>query len=578
MFLKAVGDNASIDLQAEPLMPQLVKFVLTGVLLVWLSPLPATAQGAVSGLDLNTRCLITSIPNAEKLSVSWTGACVSGQASGVGDVIAFSNGTLRYILRGEFRGGRLERQEQVRDCAGGACLNDVSPNLIRQHEQAALAASVITPSAAAVAGTSAAPVVQTEIRAPDAVYRGRFASDPVTGVISGDGRVQFLDGRSFEGTIRNGRKIGKGSYVWADGQRYEGDWVDDHQQGKGKLTFSNGDFYEGDFVKGERTGNGSFRQKSGDSYVGQWLRGVREGSGVAERANGERYEGAWRADRREGQGLIKFQDGGTYDGEWRSDQPFGQGDIAFASGDAYTGQVKNGVPHGQGIFRWGSGDRFDGEFADGKPTAKGEMTFLLDSATKAVAASDPLPAPAPPAVAVVVPATANNPTGAPAPPSRASLCTATFNNARNAVALKRFLDSFPDDECQRHVIARQKLAKIADDARIAGLAADDRLAMAKTLIGDVVVFLQDFPFCVPVAGSNCQLVTYSFSVRAKIRDIDPQKRVAQVQIGEATSLPNEKGAPNALFAVGRAAATAAYRTRFAGAIQPKTFAEINLAF
>ncbi len=560
-------------------MRQFVKFVLTSAFLaVLLSPLPAAAQGAVSGLDLNTRCLITSIPNAEKLSVSWTGACVSGLASGVGDVIAFSNGTLRYMLRGEFRGGRLERQEQVRDCAGGACLNDVSPNLIRQHEQAALAASVNTPVAAPVASTSTAPAVQAEIRAPDAVYRGRFASDPVTGVISGEGRVQFLDGRSFEGTVKNGRKQGRGTHVWADGQRYEGDWVDDQQQGQGKLTFNNGDVYEGDFVKGERTGNGSFRQRTGDSYVGQWVRGVREGSGVADWANGQRYEGAWRADRRDGQGLMKFQDGGTYEGEWMRDQPFGQGDIAFASGDAYTGQVRNGIAHGQGIFRWGSGDRFDGEFADGKPTAKGEMIFLLDSATKAVAASEPVSALAPAPVAVVVPATPTNPTGAPAPPSRASLCAATFNNARNAVALKRFLDSFPDDECQRHVIARQKLAKIAEDARIASLAADDRLAMAKTLIGDVVAFLQEFSFCVPVAGSHCQPVTYIFSVKAKIRDIDPQKRVAQVQIGEATSLPNEKGAPSALFSTGRTAATAAYRSRFGGQIQAKTFAEINLAF
>ena len=562
-------------------MPQFVNLVLTGAFVAMLlSPLPAAAQGAVSGLDLNTRCLITSIPNAEKLSVSWTGACVSGQASGVGDVIAFSNGTLRYILRGEFRGGRLERQDQVRDCAGGACLNDVSPNLIRQHEQAALAASVNTQAAAAVAGTSAVPVVQAEIRAPDAVYRGRFASDPVTGVISGEGRVQFLDGRTFEGTVKNGRKQGKGIHAWADGQRYEGDWVDDLQHGKGKLTFSNGDFYEGDFVRGERTGNGSFRQKSGDSYVGQWLRGVREGSGVAERANGERYEGAWRGDRREGQGLIKFQDGGTYDGEWTRDQPFGQGDIAFASGDAYTGQVRNGIPQGQGIFRWGSGDRFDGEFADGRPTAKGEMTFLLDSATKAVAGAEstPAPAPAPPAVAVVAPTT-TNPTAPPAPPSRSSLCAKAFNSAGgNPVALKRFLDSFPDDECQRHAIARQKLAKIAEAARIASLAIDDRLAMAKTLIGDVVAFLQEFSFCVPVAGSNCQPVTYIFSVKAKIRDIDPQKRVAQVQIGEATSLPNEKGAPSALFSTGRAAATAAYRSRFVGPIQAKTFADINLAF
>lgn len=558
-------------------MPQFVKRVLIcafGSLL--LSPLPALAQGAVSALDINSRCLITSIPNAEKLSVSWTGECVAGLASGLGDVIAFSNGKLRYILRGQFRRGQLERQEQVRDCAGGVCLDDVSPKLIRQHEQAALAASISTPTAAATppSGSAVAPVVQAEIRAPDAVYRGRFASDPVTGIISGEGKVQFLDGRSYEGTIKNGRKQGKGTHVWADGQRYEGGWVDDQQQGKGKLTFSNGDFYEGDFVKGERTGDGTFRQKSGDSYVGQWVRGIREGNGVAEWANGQRYEGAWRADRREGQGLMKFQDGGTYDGEWKTDQPFGQGDILFASGDAYTGLVRNGLPHGQGIFRWGSGDRFDGEFADGKPTAKGEMTFLLDSATKSVAPDEP----APPPVAVNTPPVAA-PATPPAPPSRASLCTAAFNSAgANPVSLKRFLDSFPDDECQRHAIAKQKLTKIAEAARVANLAADERIAMAKTLIGGVVTFQQAFPFCVTGTGANCQRVTYTFYVKAKIRDIDPQKRIAQVQISEATSLGNEKGAPSALFSEGRALATAAYRAQFVGTTQAKTLQEVGLAF
>ena len=562
-------------------MPQLAKYVLTGAFLAlsW-SPLPTAAQGAVSGLDLNTRCLITSIPNAEKLSVSWTGACVAGLASGVGDVIAFSNGALRYILRGQFKSGRLEQQEQVRDCANGACLNDVSPNLIRQHEQAARAASVNAPVTATVAST-AAPAVQGEIRAPDAVYRGRFAIDPVSGVISGEGRVQFLDGRSYEGTIRNGRKVGKGTHVWADGQRYEGDWVDDQQQGKGKLTFSNGDHYEGDFVKGERTGEGTFRQKSGDSYVGQWVRGIREGSGVAEWANGQRYEGAWRGDRREGQGIMKFSDGGTYDGEWTRDQPFGQGDILFASGDAYTGQVKNGVPNGQGIFRWGSGDRFDGEFENGKPTAKGEMTFLLDSASKAVVATDPAPAPTPLAVAATTPTTVANPTAtaAAAPPSRTSLCAAAFNNAgANAVSLKRFMDSFPDDECQRHAIAKQKLAKIAEATRVASLAADERLAMAKTLIGGIVTFQQAFPFCVTGTGANCQRVTYTFYVKAKIRDIDPQKRIAQVQINEATSLGNENGAPGPLFSQGRVAATEAYKARFIGATQAKTLEEVGLAF
>ncbi|MEO7252854.1 MAG: hypothetical protein ABIZ64_01295 [Casimicrobium sp.] len=561
-------------------MPQLSKYVLTCVFSLALLPsLPASAQGAVSALDINSRCLITSIPNAEKLSVSWTGACVAGLASGLGDVIAFSNGKLRYILRGQFKGGHLEQQEHVRDCAGDACLNDVPPNLIRQHAAAALAASVTTPVATAIAAGGPAP--QAEIRAPDAVYRGRFTTDPVTGVISGEGRVQFLDGRAYEGTIKNGRKVGKGTHVWADGQRYEGDWVDDQQQGKGKLTFSNGDSYDGNFVKGERTGEGTFRQKSGDSYTGQWVNGLREGNGVAVWANGQRYEGAWRGDHREGQGVMKFPDGGTYDGEWKNDQPSGQGDIQFASGDAYTGQVRNGIPNGQGIFRWGSGDRFDGEFDNGKPTAKGEMTFLLESAAKEVAAADPAPTPPPaaPPVAATTAAGESSPPAAVVPPSRASLCSAAFNHAGgNPVSLKRFIDSFPDDECQRHAMAKQKLAKIAEAARVASLAADERIAMAKSLIGGTVTFQQPFPFCVIGTGATCQSVNYIFYVKAKIRDIDPQKRIAQVQIFEATSLGNEKGASGALFSQGRVAATGAFNARFIGTTQSKTLEQVGLAF
>lgn len=560
-------------------MPHHLARVLACAKIFLLIALPTTisAQGAVSALDINSRCLITSIPNAEKLSISWTGECSAGVASGVGDVIAFSSGSLRYILRGLFRGGKLERQDNFRDCAAGACANDVPSSVIRQHE---LLAARVTPAPANTGtsgATSNAAGPQAEIRAPDAVYRGGFVSDPVTGIISGAGRVQFTDGRSFEGTIRNGRKQEKGAYLWADGQRYEGDWLDDQQHGRGKLTFSNGDIYEGDFVRGERTGTGTFRQKSGDSYTGQWVRGARDGNGVAEWANGQRYEGAWRGDRREGQGLMKFPDGGTYDGEWRSDQPFGQGDIQFATGDAYTGLVKNGVPHGQGIFRWGSGDRFDGEFADGTPTAKGEMTFLLDSVTKSASTPDPVPvAPTLPAATTAAVAAAS---AVAAAPSRASLCTAAFNAAgANQVALKKFMDSFPDDECGRHSIARQKLAAIAERARVASLAADERTAMAKTLIGGVVTFQQEFPFCVPVAGSNCQRVTYSFYVKAKIRDINPQTRVTQVQISEATSLGNQKGAPAALFSEGRGAATEAYKSRFVGSTQAKTLEEVGLAF
>ncbi len=563
------------------------------VLLAVVLASPANAQGAVAAFDLQSGCLVGSIPNAQRLSISWTGECVSGSANGVGDVIAFSNGALRYILRGEFRAGQLRRQDNVRDCAATACADDVPASLLRLHEQSAakLAASPPAPVSAPVATTSspassasarppsppaaiAPTATSAEIRGPDAVYRGAFTLDAQTGLISGNGKVEFTDGRSYQGALKNGRKTGVGTHVWADGLRYEGNWVDDVQTGRGKLVFVNGDSYEGDFVVNERTGQGVFRQKSGNTYSGLWLRGQRDGNGVEEWANGQRYEGAWKANGKEGLGQMRFPDGGTYDGPWVNDQANGKGDIVFASGDVYTGDVKNGIPNGQGIFRWGSGDRFEGEFDAGKPTAKGEMTFMLNAVAANLLPPEPAPIPVP---TPVTPGSAT-PVAAPAAPSRASLCAATFNAAGSAVALRKFLDSFPDDECGRHPLARQKIAAIAERDKLAARATDEKAALAKTLIGAVVAFQQEFPFCVSGSGASCQRVTYVFDVKAKIREIDVQKRIARVQISDATSLGNQKRAPAQLFAEGRDAATQDYKSRNIGVVQSKSLEEVGLSF
>lgn len=608
-------------------------FAPLAVVLAFVLATPVHAQGAVAAFDLQSGCLVGSIPNAQRLSVSWTGECASGSANGVGDVIAFSNGTLRYILRGEFRAGQLRRQDNVRDCGTANCVDDVPASLIRLHEQAAarLAASPPAPTSAPLptaapqstvttpVAVAAAAAATSEIRGPDAVYRGSFVLDPRTGQVSGEGKVEFTDGRSYQGALRNGLKTGVGTYVWATGQRYTGDWVNDVQQGRGewsskdgdryqgefraglrdgagtmtygngiryegswkadmqsgrgKLVFANGDSYEGDFVANERTGQGVFRQQSGNTYNGQWLRGQRDGNGIEEWANGQRYEGSWKANRKEGLGLMRFADGGSYDGDWRNDMATGQGDIVFASGDVYTGQVRDGVPHGQGIFRWGSGDRFEGIFEAGRPTAKGEMTFMLDLAKATLPPAEPTP---PPVVAAPT-AVASTP-AAPSPPSRATLCATTFNAASTAIALRKFLDSFPDDECGRHPLARQKIAAIAERERLASRAIDEKAAMAKTLIGAVVAFQQEFPFCVSGSGASCQRVTYVFDVKAKIREIDVQKRVARVQISDVTSLGNQKRAPAQLFAEGRSAATEDFKARNVGVVQSKSLDEVGLSF
>jgi hypothetical protein len=169
-------------------------------------------------------------------------------------------------------------------------------------------------------------------------------------------------------------------------------------------------------------------------------------------------------------------------------------------------------------------------------------------------------------------------TEAPVAQSRSGLCSAAFNSANSAVALRRFMDSFPDDECGRHGLAKQKIAASVERDRLAARATDEKALMAKTMIGAVVAFQQEFTFCVVGTGTGCQRATYVFDVKAKIREIDVQKRSARVQISEATSLGNLKRSPSQLFTEGRAAAALEYKTKNVGVVQSKSLDEIGLAF
>lgn len=587
--------------------------VVTGLGLFGWVPV-AVAQDGGSARDLQSSCLISNIPALDQLSLTWTGDCVSGMASGVGNVFAFSRGELRYILRGQFTEGRLTRRDQMRACAEEHCSDQVAAAVLRAH--AALVPQKPNPEVPPVATTT--PGSKSEIRAEDAIYRGNFVGDPRTGVLSGDGRVDFFDGRVFIGRLEEGKKTGRGTYVWPNGERYVGDWRNDQQDGSGEWTspkgdhyvgeyrlskregrgvmtypnkmqydgawladqpsgggifrFQNGDIYEGQFVAGEQTGIGTLTHVNGDKYTGQWLHDERDGKGVAEWKGGQRYEGNWQRDRKEGLGNMRFPDGGTYTGQWHNDLASGQGAIVFASGDTYAGEVREGLPHGKGLYTWGSGDKFEGEFESGRPTANGVMSFHIEVTTAAPAIREVAATPVPPADAGGVAA------DSPAVLSKATLCSRGYNAARSASALRRFMETFPDDECGRHALARQKIAALEENERKVAKEQLERQAQAKALIGLVVVYRQEYPFCVSGTGSNCQQVVYLFDVKGRIKDVNLTRQGVQVQVVDIVLLGNEKGAPAQLFSEGRAAAIDTFRNRMVGTTQWKTKAEVGLAF
>jgi hypothetical protein len=608
--------------------------------------MPAIAQTKTSAQDIQNFCQVVDVPAIPQLSVTWTGDCIDGKAAGVGNVLGFSAGELRYILRGLFSGGRLSRIDDIQDCSSGGCADKVAPAVLRQHavmyqlqQSSAKApdpapavappvplkapttpsATVAEPAPVPVAATPAAsvPAVKLEIRAEDAIYKGNFVLDKKTSLISGEGRVEFFDGRLYEGRLEAGRKVGNGLYVWSDGQRYKGEWrndqpdgdgewtsakgdrytgsfgsgkrvgigrmvyadkteysgawKDDRPSGEGTFKFANGDVYQGQFVAGEQSGTGTLTHANGDRHTGLWLKGMRDGKGVAEWKDGQRYEGDWRANRKDGQGSMRFADGGSYAGAWVNDRPVGQGVIKFASGDSYTGEVRDGVPQGKGIYTWGSGDKFEGEFAAGRPTASGVMTFHIPAPAEAASSAEATPASAEaPTVAVTEAATT-------APVSAATLCSRAYNRSRGIVALKKFIETFPDDECERHALARQKIAALEENERKVAKQAADRLAQAKALVGLLVAYRQDYVHCVGATG-QCQNVTYTFEVKGKIREVNVAKQTVLLQVSSVSLLGNEKGAPAPLFAEGKNTATETFKKRTVGSVQSKTEAEVGMEF
>jgi hypothetical protein len=58
------------------------------------------------------------------------------------------------------------------------------------------------------------------------------------------------DGTRYQGSVRNGKKDGKGTIIWPDGSRFVGYFKNDLRNGPGTMTLPDGTEYQGYFVNG----------------------------------------------------------------------------------------------------------------------------------------------------------------------------------------------------------------------------------------------------------------------------------------------------------------------------------------
>jgi serine/threonine protein kinase len=181
------------------------------------------------------------------------------------------------------------------------------------------------------------------IRLQNQTMTGDFRPDPVTGAVSGRGRIAWDNGDRFDGTLVRGVKEGRGEFVWANGQRYSGDWSGGLPNGRGAIQFPNGNRYEGEMRNGAPNGVGT----------------------------------------------IVFANGNRYTGEVRNGLPNGHGTNRFANGDTYSGDWRMGKSDGHGRYTWANGDAWEGEFRNGAQTANGRMASAARERSGAASASGP---------------------------------------------------------------------------------------------------------------------------------------------------------------------------------------------
>lgn len=268
------------------------------------------------------------------------------------------------------------KQASGTGAAGGATTNLGSAfNALGNTATPAIAPQSATQEVKPPVKPGASAPQPAEFMAGTTRFNGQFLRDPDGTTFSGTGKMSWVHGDVFDGTLVKSQRHGKGRMVWANGQSYDGDWVNDTPTGRANARFANGNQYEGAVTDGQPHGQGRMHYASGDTYTGQFKTGEPEGTGTYIWKNGQQFEGAWKNGRPNGQGKLKFATGNLFEGTVVDGVPHGTGRLVFATGDIYEGQCVDGQPEGQGTFTWTNGDQYVGLWKAGKKHGFGTFTW-----------------------------------------------------------------------------------------------------------------------------------------------------------------------------------------------------------
>jgi hypothetical protein len=132
--------------------------------------------------------------------------------------------------------------------------------------------------------------------------------------------IQFDDGSTYSGYLKDCKKHGQGKLIFKNGSSYEGEFKDDLYDGFGR--FEDSEFiYEGYFMNNKKQGEGTEVNKKGNyKYEGEWKDDFKNGHGKEFLPDMSRYEGNFVNGKKCGKGKLYLSNGTIYDGELQNDK------------------------------------------------------------------------------------------------------------------------------------------------------------------------------------------------------------------------------------------------------------------
>lgn len=319
--------------------------LLTGAITIS-SILVCGGQGRDSTwITASSGCKVYNPNPVRNESITWTGECPDGYASGVGTLTWFKNKKAAdyytgMLKRGIPQGkGKYTFVKEFRSVKGDGFLNSF-----------------------------------WDIFTGDEITEGEY----VNGDVHGDGILIHKDSNDsiryvYKGAFDDGWQEGYGTEIYKDESgdtvyQYEGYFIRGEKSGKGMITSRVGNTIwklHGQFEKGNA--EGLLKLVAADttrvtySYSGATKGGKREGPGQ-EIFGQVTFTGLWKSNKKDGPGKLSLDTMTMYEGGWKGNQYHGEGKRQYLNGWKYRGSYKDGFRHGFGVHQWSDSVMYIGEF------------------------------------------------------------------------------------------------------------------------------------------------------------------------------------------------------------------------